>query len=680
MMKIANSSSLGAVDVLIVDDRIDGIIALEAILKAPNINLIRAQSGKEALNLLPQHDFAVILLDVQMPEMDGFETAHFIRKTERYNSTPIIFVTAINKDDRYIHKGYEAGCVDYIFKPIEPTIIQSKVAVFVDLFKKNRQLEQQSEIIRESERRERYLRLAELEVENLKRYRNLADAIPHLVWKARTDGTFDYFNKGWALYTGLSSDQSTGNGWHAVIHPDDLNDFLKTWMKSMHTHTDFQAECRIKRYDGEMRWHWVRAVPEVRSRELISWIGTCTDIHDRKQADVKMREAEKLAVAANAAKTNFLANVSHEIRTPLGSILGFTELLLDPTQTEEDRLQSVSTISRSGKQLLRIIDEILDVSKVEAGHLAVEKIPVNVLAILEETMSVLGVQVQNKDLRLKLKFKTKIPEQIYSDPTRIRQILINVVGNAIKFTPRGQIFVEALWIESLTDPPCIQFRVTDTGIGIRPEIVEKLFQPFVQSDTSTTRQFGGTGLGLSLARQLAKALRGNVYLEKSEYGNGSTFVIQVEAELVRGTKFVNEFAPKKEESDKVVPLNQSEALKGMNILLVDDALDNQLLISRYLTLAGADVDLAANGQEGLDKALKGSYELILMDIQMPHLDGYEAASQLRVKGYKRPIIALTAHALKEERDRCLKVGFNEHLTKPVNRKALIEQIVKIVNT
>ena len=671
---------LERVDILIVDDRLDGLIALEAVLNSPRLNLVRAQSGREALGLIGQHDFAVILLDVQMPELDGFETALLIRQNEKYRFTPIIFVTAINKDDKYIYKGYEAGAVDYIFKPFEPQILRSKVGFFVDLFLKSKQLQAQADMIRESERRERYLKLAELEVESLKRYRNLADSIPHMIWRARIDGSLDYFNKVWTDYTGLTQEQSAGSGWQSAIHIDDLSDFLKTWLQSMSTRQPFEIECRIRKSTGEMRWHWVRAVPEMRRKEeVVAWLGSCTDIHDRKITEMKLMEAEKVAVSASVAKTNFLANMSHEIRTPLSAILGFAELMTNPEQTPVEHAHCIATIRRSGRQLLEIIDEILDISKVEAGHLELERIEVDIAGLINELRSLLEVQAQNKGLDLTFSLASKIPEKIYSDPTRLRQILMNLIGNALKFTAKGNVLVHISWLpESKTKPPRLQFRISDTGVGIEMIQAHRLFQPFVQVDSSTTRKFGGTGLGLALSRKLAKALGGEAVLERSEPGKGSIFRVEVEATSVSDKMIGNLDAG---EAETMKPFGEKEAhlLDGVNVLVVDDAPDNQALISRFLTLAGATVDLASNGKEGMDKALSHNYKVILMDIQMPLLDGYEATAQLRSQGYSRPIIALTAHALKEERDRCLKVGCNDHLTKPIDRRLLISQVARIVS-
>lgn len=496
-------------------------------------------------------------------------------------------------------------------------------------------------------------------------------------------GTLDYFNKVWTDYTGLSQEQSIGAGWQEAIHPQDLNSFLKFWIQAIAANKSFESEIRIRGRDGEMKWHLVSAVPEIRHNEVTAWLGTCTNIHDRKLSEEKLQKAQSEAINANLAKTHFLANMSHEIRTPMSAILGFAELMQDPLQTEEQRLHCISTIHRNGKQLLAIIDEILDISKVEAGHLEVEKIKFNLVTLLSELQTLLLLPTEKKGLELDFVFDSVIPEMIFSDPTRVRQILTNMVGNAIKFTEKGKIVIRLKWIEKddVYLKHMLEIFVQDSGVGIPKTQVNRLFQPFAQVDSSTTRRFGGTGLGLALSRRLAQALGGDVLLEKTEPGRGSTFKILIEIQPADGTRLLSEFPlSNKEEKKPAIATTESLALKRIRVLLVDDAADNQTVIGMFLTMAGAEVEYADNGFAGVEKALAGNFDIVLMDIQMPQLDGYEATRRLRQQGYTRPIVALTAHALKEEKDRCLSAGCNEHFTKPVDRKQLIVLIEKLVRS
>ena len=667
------------VDVLIVDDRIDGLITLEAVLTQPDIRLVKAQSGREALELLDLYEFSVILLDVQMPDMDGFETSHLIRQNEKYKLTPIIFVTAINKDDRYVYKGYEAGAVDYLFKPFDPAILRSKVNVFIDLFRKSRQLAEQADFIRETERRERYLRLTELEVESLRRYRSLADAIPHMVWRARGDGTLDYFNKGWSDYTGLSAEQSIGSGWQSAIHPKDINKFLKAWMASMAVASSFESEVRITSKDGEERWFWVKAVCETNhAGHVTAWLGTCTDIHDRKMTEMRLIRAEKEANAASDSKTSFLANMSHEIRTPMNAILGFTELMLDPVQSTDERQMCIATVQRNASQLLKILDEILDISKVESGHMQIEKVEVNLSSLADDLKNLLSLQAADKGLEFRVSLLTPVPQFFFSDPTRLRQILLNLTGNAIKFTKEGHVRVTAEW--EILDPNRgrLIFKIADTGVGIQAANVDHLFKPFVQEDSSITRNFGGTGLGLALSRQLARAMGGDVTLESSTPGKGSVFCLSLEIEIPENTPFIGNLELLFNQRTKKIPKMGDRRLQDMNVLLVEDVVDNQALMVHFLNFAGAHVDVASNGSEGVEKALTGNYDAVLMDIQMPVLDGYQATQQLREQGYETPIIALTAHAMAEERERSLQAGCNDHLSKPVEFNNLVDHLMPMM--
>lgn len=669
-------SEVSKTDILIVDDRDEGLTALEAVLSCEQYNLVKANSGYEALDLLRDHDFAVILLDVQMPGIDGFETATRIRQTESTRLTPIIFVTAINKDDVYVNKGYQHGAIDYVFKPFDATILRSKVGLFVELHKKTKLLEAAAEQIKESERRERYLRLAQLEVESLKRYRNLADSIPHIVWRAKADGTMDYFNKVWTDVTGFTNEQSVGLGWQSAFDPDDLKQLLRTWMKAMATGADFQIECRLKCFSGEWRWHWIRGVPERRnSGDIMAWLGTCTDVHERKCAEEELVDARREADAANRAKTHFLANMSHEIRTPLNSILGFAELLTNSPEFQDESLDSLLTIQRNGKSLLKIIDEILDISKVEADRLETEEVDVDLKVLFGEIQNLLGVQAAEKKLKFETKCEGLIPKSILTDPTRLRQILINMVGNAIKFTAKGHVTIGLSWKPNGKKGQ-LRCSITDSGVGLDPDSVQRLFQPFMQADSSTTRKFGGTGLGLALSKKLANALGGDVRLESSSKDQGSCFAVEIQAAYDPDCEMWDRFEV---QPRSVAPqISVGGSLEGVEVLVVDDAGDNRTLMSRFLSAAGASVDCATNGYEGIDRAMSKHYDVVLMDIQMPQLDGYSATSFLREKGYDGPIIALTAHALKEERENSIRAGCDDHLTKPIDRSTLIDRVVQFV--
>ncbi len=663
------------INILLVDDRSEGLVTLEAVLNSPEYNLVKATSGQEALAHVLTKDFAVILMDVQMPEMDGFETASIIKQREKSKNTPIIFMTANSKADHYVSIGYSVGAVDYILKPFDPHILKSKVAVFVDLYKKNSQLYEQTEFLRDIERRDRLRTLRELEMEGRRRYQNLADAIPQIIFRASPLGEIDYFNQFWLQYTGKSIEESSGRKWKNVIHPKDFPCIEENWKSHKLSQKGFECECRLRQArTDEFRWHLLRVVPEFNQTELVGWIGVITDIQDQKAVQQELLLAKTLADAASETKSRFLANMSHEIRTPLGVILGFSELLMDPKSSHQEKLESMGIIRRNGQQLSKIIDEILDLSKVEAGKMDVEKSDISVLDLFEGVKAFMNLPAKEKGLELDFHVDGKIPTKIYSSSIRLQQILVNLIGNGIKFSPKGKVNVTLSYSQlSDTEEPRLCVKVKDSGPGLTWAQIEQLFQPFTQVDTSMTRKHGGTGLGLALSRTLARAMGGDLTVSESNPGEGCEFVLSVATGPIEKVPFVDSLEPQKK------PIEYQEEkktfiLKGLNILLVEDSPDNQFLVKRFLTMEGATVDIANNGVEGVNKARAGEHDLVLMDIQMPELDGYGAITQLRQGGYKKPIIALTAHGMMEERQRCLDIGSNDHLTKPVNRVALIKRI------
>lgn len=392
----------------------------------------------------------------------------------------------------------------------------------------------------------------------------------------------------------------------------------------------------------------------------------------RNQYQVAHFKMEKLAASAEAAnqvKSLFLANMSHEIRTPLGAILGFIDLLNDPNLKPQERSKYMDVITRNGYQLTQLIDDILDLSKVEAGHLEIETLEMSLHTLLSDVTALMSLRAQEKGLLFTVINSPELPELIYSDPTRLRQILINIIGNAIKFTSQGEIKVRISAEPIAADnPQKIIFTVDDTGLGIAAENQNRLFEWFTQADASTTRRFGGTGLGLALSRKLARALGGDIRLSQSS-STGSQFIITIANNLAEKT-----IQPKIPQLKIKLPPSTHRPLEGVRILLVEDSADNRMLIESILGRNGVIIESAENGREGVEKALRGHHDLVLMDIQMPLCDGLQATSELRQLGYSKPIVALTAHAMKVEREKTLAAGCDSHLTKPIEFKKLLKVI------
>ena len=337
--------------------------------------------------------------------------------------------------------------------------------------------------------------------------------------------------------------------------------------------------------------------------------------------------------------------MSHEIRTPLGAMLGFTDLLRDPGVTANERSNYVNIIARNGAQLSVIIDDILDLSKVESGHLTLEYTDTFHQKIGADVVSLLQVKAKEKDLALEYSADPKYARPYYFRPHARSQILLNLVGNAIKFTKFGSVKVRTYGCHLEDGHKALCFEVSDTGIGLTDAQRSKLFQTFSQADETTTRRFGGTGLGLALSRRLARALGGDITITQSEENVGTTFLVQIGDYPERKSAPEDQFKVEKRHEPEV----HEKALEGLHILVVDDAPDNQQLIWRYLTRAGAIVSSAENGQIGYRTALEHDFDLVLMDIQMPVMDGYTATAKLRDAGYMKPIIALTAHAMNDIR-------------------------------
>lgn len=386
-----------------------------------------------------------------------------------------------------------------------------------------------------------------------------------------------------------------------------------------------------------------------------------------EQSQRELTEARVIAEGANKAKSEFLSTITHEIRSPMTAVIGYADLLMEPGISEEQRRDHVSRIRRSGEHLLGVINDILDASKIEAGAMTIESVPCSVRQIVDDVRSMADTKVKAAGISLNVEIAQSVPGMIASDPLRLRQVLMNLASNAVKFTKQGSVTIRA----DLVDESTLRLRVEDTGIGMSPEQVDKLFKPFSQADSSTSRRYGGTGLGLTISRNLARLMGGNITVE-SRPGEGSIFTATVR------------FLPCNSVATIAAAAKRNVSLSGLRVLLVDDSEDNRKLLSHFLRGAGAEVFQANDGEEAIhsikeEMARRGTYHVVLMDMQMPVCDGYEATRRARDVGYRGAIIALTAHSIAEERGKCIAAGCDDFLNKPIERTKLCGAVLEWAN-
>lgn len=553
--------------------------------------------------------------------------------------------------------------------------------------------------------------LAEMEArQHQEKFALLASATSegHWDWDIRTDyTTFSPQIWKWLGYRPEHAPKPTFADFIDLIHEDDRKRVTGAIDAHIQHRRSFDCEFRLKNILNDYRWFHAKGQAKWDGNGFpVRMAGILNDVTDRRRleadrdryiADLQtsrdhiaaqaarlmeqtetLRHTQKLAEDASRSKSEFLANMSHELRTPLTAILGYSDLLYeegDLSRAPRSRLEMIDSIRVNGQHLLLIIEDILDLSKIEAGKMLIEALPCQPAAILDESRRLLELRAQTKGLEFEIRAIGPLPSTFISDPKRIRQILLNLVGNAIKFTEQGRITLEM----SATPGPRarLQFVVTDTGIGITPEQLGQLFQPFGQADASTTRRFGGTGLGLSISRRLAELLKGDITVE-SEPGRGSKFTVTILADVPEDAVWQRIDLSTSSVEVELPPVAPSNTiLQGARILVVDDVEPNRRLIDFLLKKVGCIVETVTDGQEALDAIAAAEtgqhpFDIVLMDMQMPNLNGYEATRRLRAMGYRGSIIAMTAAALSEDREDCLAAGCDDYLTKPIDRTSLIE--------
>lgn len=591
------------VNVLLVDDHPENLLALEAILDCLDQNVVRATSGAEALRCLLNQDFAVILLDVQMPDMDGFETAALIRQRERSRHTPIIFLTAFSTSDNMVFKGYSVGAVDYLFKPIHAEILKSKVAAFVDLFQKTVEVKRQA------------AQLAQMNTELRKReemFRSLSACSPVGIFLTDTSSKCTYVNPRYQAIYGMTLEESLGDGWTQTIHPEDKGRVIADWYAISGEGREYTGEFRILTSTGIERWVHMSSSPMLSDQsEVIGYVGTIEDITERKQAQeehikfIRAQAAREEAETANRLKDEFLATLSHELRTPLTSILGWSKLLRQRKMDEKAIVRALETIERNATLQAQLIDDILDVSRIMRGKLQLNLCQINLTSVIATVVNSVRLEAEKKNIQLEYTIEhTKTEEEdrrernreregereggrererenfpsfssspegtlnsstsfvVCGDPNRLQQIVWNLLSNALKFTPQdGRIEVRLLLCaESSSEILSTQqqqlptaksslalIRVSDTGSGISPDFLPHVFERFRQADGSITRHQGGLGLGLAIVRYLVEMHGGSVHAESPGVGQGATFTVKLP---LIGTRKTTQLEEEKEDEEE----------------------------------------------------------------------------------------------------------------------------------
>jgi two-component system sensor histidine kinase/response regulator len=524
------------------------------------------------------------------------------------------------------------------------------------------------------------------------RFRLLAQSIPQKIFTANAKGNVDYFNQPWMEFTGLSFDQIKGWGWLQFIHPDDVEENVRRWQHSIDTGEPFQWEHRFRRADGVYRWHLSRALA-MRDAEgrVVMWFGSNTDIDDQKRAAESFKQAKEAAEAANRAKDEFLANVSHEIRTPMNAILGMTELALDTLLTEDQR-HYLMTVKSAADALLGILNDLLDFAKIEAGKLELDPADFSLRAAVGDTLRALAVRAHKKGLELIYQVQPGVPDALVGDAGRLRQILLNLVGNAIKFTEQGEVVVEVTsdeWrVTSKEQRPedasedssfltrhaslvAVHFSVRDTGIGIPPEKQARIFQAFEQEDSSTTRKYGGTGLGLTIAARLVALMGGQITVDSAP-GRGSTFAFTARFGL----------QPHPPETTAASP---PPVLRGLPVLIIDDNATNRHILEEWLggwqmEPAAADDGVTAMAALWRGVAQSRPYPLALLDGRMPDIDGLALAAKIRQQPELAAtrIILLTSGDRPGDLTRARQLGIAANLLKPLQPRELLETILRVM--
>jgi signal transduction histidine kinase/DNA-binding response OmpR family regulator len=724
------------INILMVDDSATNLLALEAILRAPDRNLIRASSGEDALRYLLDNDAAVVLLDVYMPGIDGLQTAELIRGREKCRDIPIIFLTANTTGQTHLSRGYSLGAVDYIVKPVDPAILKSKVAVFVELFRKTQEVKRQARLLEEKNR--------ELENANLVRLGMLIELGHELAAQHEPPMVLQKFCR--SAQQIIDAESVTigmlDKDGHTLRHVFRCNGSISSdrripavIQKALSRVTTEGRPVRLNESDDllveaeDANWlHSFLGAPIVSASATSGWFylvnkrnseefteaderlaaTMATQVavayqnarlyaesqhhaaelrvemavrkqaeHERARLLIREQAARAEAEAANRNKDEFLATLSHELRTPLTAILGWSHLMRTRGLNDTEFGRGLETIERNARVQSQLIDDLLDVSRIITGKLQIDQGPVDLAAVIGAAFDSIRPSAEVKAIE----FETSLADCTYpviGDSNRLQQIFWNLFSNAVKFTPSGgHVKVSVALTESR-----INVAVTDTGIGIEPGFLPFIFDRFRQADGSTTREHGGLGLGLAIVQHLVELHQGKVYVESGGKNLGCTFTISLPISKTDDVEAHGNVETTLDESDEVRAFSASEVLHGIKILVVDDEPDSRDLLTTILTQCGSDVRCSESAADAMLAFKEWDPDLLVSDIGMPNEDGYTLIKKLRELKSKRareiPAVALTAYATDEDRSQALSAGYQMHVSKPIEPQSFVTCLASVL--
>lgn len=676
------------VNILMVDDQPGKLLSYETILADLGENLIRANSGDEALEQLLRNDVAVVLVDVCMPELDGFELASMIRSHPRFQRTAIILISSVMVEDAHRLKGYDSGAMDYVSVPIVPEILRAKVAIFADLHRKTEALERLNQELerRVAERTTEIENAAELLRVSEQRFRLLVENVQdYAILMLDPEGRISNWNAGAERLYGYRAEEIVGQDFARFFLPEDRKSgrpakLLQIAAQAGHC----EDEGWRVRKDGSRVWaDAMTTTLHDPQGKVLGFSKIMHDLTDRKRAEEERalllknaQEARRESDEANQLKDEFLAVLSHELRTPLNAITGWAHMLQAGGLDAETQVKAVETINRNALLQARLISDLLDVSRIINGKLHLDLKPVDVPAVVQAAVDTLRVSTEAKEIQVSVALARE-PGLIRGDAFRLQQVVWNLLSNAAKFAPRkGNIRISLAKVNSH-----VELIVQDDGPGIRPDFLPHIFEPFRQEDTSNTRSQRGLGLGLAIVRNLVQLHGGTVQARNREDGSGALFkvILPLDESVPEALGRDRQSGQNREEDEDW--LRAGASLKGTRVLVVDDEADAREVVTLVLERCGAKVYVAGSAGEAFEILRRELPEVLVADIEMPGEDGYSLVRRVRMLPAERGggiiAIALTAHAGAHDHSKVMSAGFQRHVPKPLQPRELITAIATL---